>query len=70
MADAGICGILSGAACDPSAAAARLAEKVRLAGARDNYTFILFRIAAEPPEPEVRSEEEKAEDRRESADRI
>jgi len=63
LSDAGIGGILAGAERDLAAAAAQLADRVRLAGARDNYTFILFRIAAEPPEPEVHSEEEQAEDR-------
>ena len=41
--------------------AAMLSDRVRRAGAHDNYTFILLRIADELPEPETHSAEEEDE---------
>ena len=38
-----------------------LSDRVRRAGAHDNYTFILLRIADELPEPETHSAEEEDE---------
>lgn len=49
------------AAGEPEKMLAELSARVQAAGARDNYTIILCRIAACLPEPEEHSEEERNE---------
>lgn len=46
---------------DPGRMLALLSGRIRVAGARDNYTIILCRIASSLPEPEMHSEEERNE---------
>ena len=61
LTDAEIAEILAGENGAPDATAAVLAERVRQAGAHDNFTFIILRIAGKLPKAAPRSDDEKKE---------
>ena len=50
--------ILAGSDGDPDVTGMVLSERVRRAGAHDNYTFVILRIAERLPEPETHPADE------------